>query len=207
MLAATAVFSTGIILTPESFFRKYLKKLFAGNSAKDAVYGVLNTLGRDALKVIGNDVELPKVKRTNTQVLSLLKKGTEGYYVPQIDKDGLIVTAGDGKDHFDVNFVAVSSLDVTEEQLKEYLKAPFGEYADKAKVDYDKIIELCKTAYKGMAASDGMFPDVREIMHECLKSYPLSFARIQDKKPEPVPPVPPIPPVPPVPPVPPAPEK
>ena len=171
--------------------------------AKDVIYGAINTFTRDALGIIGQEVELPKVKRTSSQIMKLIKKGADGFYVPEIDKDGLVVTAGLGREHFDCNFVAVNAKDVTEEQLREYLKAPFGDKADEAKVDYDKIIELCKTAYKGMAASDGMFPDVREIMHECLKSYPLSFARIQDKKPEPVPPVPPIPPVPPVPPVPP----
>ena len=60
-------------------------------SAKDAIYGVLNTIARDDLAVVGKEVELPKVKRTSSQVLSMFKKGIEGYFVPQIDKDGLVV--------------------------------------------------------------------------------------------------------------------
>jgi len=104
----------------------------AGNipQAKDAIYGVMNTFTKNALGIIGYDVELPKVKKTNTQILKLLKEQTEGYFVPQINKDGLVVTSGLGRDHFDCNFVAVSAEDVTEEQLREYLKAPFGDHAD-----------------------------------------------------------------------------
>ena len=155
----------------------------AGNipQAKDAVYGVLNTKARADLGVLGLDVELPKVKKTSSQVLKLLKSGVEGYYVPQIDKDGLVVTKGSGMDHFDVNFVAVSSNDVTREQLLEYLKAPFAGKTD-ASFDayFDKIIEACKDAYATMAKNDDVFKKVRDIIHECMKEYPISFVKVQN---------------------------
>ncbi len=173
--------------------------------AKDAVYGVLNTKMKADLGILGKDVVLPMVKKTKTQVLKLLKDGIDGYYIPQIDKDGLVVTKGRGLEHFDVNFISVSSEDVTKDQLMEYFKAPFGDKADtpEAEAYIENILALCKEAYKTMAMGDDMYKGVRDIVHECMKKYSLSFATMMN----PVPPVPPVPPgpVPPVPPVPPGP--
>ena len=144
--------------------------------------GFLKTYNAKNMGLEGNDVLLPKVKRTKKQFMKLFEKNNKGYMIPEIDKNGLVVNATNSKDDFSVNFIAVPAEDVTNYQLSDYFTAPFGDKIVEAiidcGVDFDKIEELCLKAYENIGQAE-MVESLEEIMDYCMAVYPLSFSRFK----------------------------
>ena len=166
---------------------------------RDSVFASLNTDDRDFERILGFVSEpkerfpIVKVKRTSLQTTALLEKGIGGYYLPLFDKDGIVVEVGDGKNYFDPKFVFISSRDVSEDEVREYLwdqikcmgKAiDYVKYEDYFVSYVENLIELSKTAYGDMCLSDGMYQSVRDIIHESMRVFPLSFSSVLGNKKE-----------------------
>ncbi len=122
------------------------------------------------------------VKRPRKQLVGLIKTASEGFYVPQIDKNGLNVAMGAKPGTYDVNFVAIGSLDITEQELQDYFRAPFENKVTTPEQEtcIKKLINLCKRAYKNIGTSE-MDKDVAEIMKVCSDEYPLAVMVTENK--------------------------
>lgn len=141
-------------------------------SARSTVRGFLNTFNASRAGVKGTEVELPKFKRTKKQFMKMFEKNSKGYFVPEINSEGLVVSKDGGK--FSTNFIALSEEDVTKEQLIEYFKAPFGDIANKMGIDFEDIVELSQQAYSKLGTPD-MAEAVNYLVDTCAETYPLSF--------------------------------
>lgn len=134
---------------------------------------------------VGREAVLPsRVKRTRKQLMTLLEKDRNGFFVPEIDEKGLVVSVGKGRDHFDVNFIAVHGDEITNEQLFDYLTAPFGDRVQESGIDFQSIAELCNKAYASIG-TENMARDMQMLVDYCTANYPLSFSKVKaDKKQE-----------------------
>lgn len=150
-------------------------------NGESTVYGIIKTINTRQSGVKGKKVVLPVVKRPKSTVMSMFARDKKGYFVPEIDENGLVVIPSKDKSHFNLKFIGVKESDVTKEQLIEFFKAPFGDKADESGVDFEKLVELCKNAYKSMEDSNSVHY-VQEISDFCAASMPLSFANIKDDR-------------------------
>lgn len=141
-------------------------------SARSTISGFLNTFNASKSGVKGTEVKLPKFKRTKKQFMKMFEKNMKGYFVPEINSEGLVVSKEGGK--FSTNFIALSEEDVTKEQLIEYFKAPFGDIADKIGIDFEDIIDLSQQAYDKLGTPD-MAEAVNYLVDTCAENYPLSL--------------------------------
>lgn len=170
-------------------------KLLTGRNVKDVdsfdaglapngestVYGIIRTAIAKKSGLEGKSVELPVVKRPKRRVMSMFIKNKNGYFVPEIDANGLVVAPSRDRTHFNIKFIGVKESDITKEQLLEYFKAPYGEKADESGVDFERLVELCKEAYKSMDDSN-VVNNVQEIANFCASNLPMSFANIKDDR-------------------------
>lgn len=147
-------------------------------SSKNTIFGILRSVNAKKKGIDGKVVELPKIKRAKRQVMKNFAKNKEGYFIPEINNEGLVVNPSKDKSHFDVNFVGFAATDVTLDQVIEYLKAPFGDKADESGVDFAKLAELCKNAYSAMG-SPSMNKNVQNVINYCESVYPFSFAGVK----------------------------
>ena len=180
----------------DPFRRSTYAKMFSGLPVKNTeIYqeahatdvrsifsGFLKTYNAKNMGFEGNDVLLPKVKRTKKQFMKLFVEDKQGFMIPEIDKNGLVVNATNSKDDFSVKFIAVPAEDITYDQLSDYLTAPFGDKVVESIIDsgvnFDKIEELCLKAYKNIGQAE-MVESLEEIMDYCMSVYPLSFSKIK----------------------------
>lgn len=188
----------------DPYKRTTLAKLLAGQPVKNtSIYqeanatdmrsifsGFLKTYNAKKLGLVGEDVPLPQVKRTKKQALKLFMEEKQGYMIPEIDKDGLVVKATSSKDDFGVRFITVPACDITYDQLFDYLTMPFGDRAYESDIDFEYIHNLCFNAYKNIGQIE-MSDSIGEIVDYCMAHYPLSFSRIKPDK-EPAPKKPPV---------------
>ena len=170
-------------------------KLLTGRNVKDVdsfdaglapngestVYGIIRTAIAKKSGLEGKSVELPVVKRPKRRVMSMFIKNKNGYFVPEIDANGLVVAPSRDRTHFNIKFIGVKESDITKEQLLEYFKAPYGEKADESGVNFERLVELCKEAYKSMDDSN-VVNNVQEIANFCASNLPMSFANIKDDR-------------------------
>ena len=171
------------------------------SDAENSVYGILNTLNakKDGMK--GVYIDLPFI-RTKEEVYETFKQGKNGYFVPQITENGLVVTPAKGQTHFNINFMAFDASEVTEEEVFAYFIAPFVNSKEPINVNFDWLMGLSKETFR-LIGDNKMNDFARAISDFCLKYYPLDLTALEDTKkqikiepiPEPVPdPVPePIP--------------
>lgn len=132
----------------------------------------INTFNYKQADLQGKTVELPKFKKTKKQILKMLQRGDEGYFIPEIDANGLVVSKDGGK--YSTNFIAVSCEDVTREQVLEYLKAPFGDRADELGIDFEAILEKSKKTFNRLYTAD-LGEETSMLVDRCGDVYPLSF--------------------------------
>lgn len=140
-------------------------------SARSTVRGFLNTFNASKSGVLGVDVQLPRFKKTKKQIMKMFET-EKGYFVPEINAEGLVVSKDGGK--FNTNFVAIPASEITEEQLLEYFKAPYGDKADEMGIDFKDLIDLSKKAYEQIGKSD-MAKTVSNLVDTCAETYPLDF--------------------------------
>lgn len=154
--------------------------------------GFIKTYNAKNIGFEGEEHPLPKVKRTAKQFMRQFKNSNVGYFVPEIDKNGLVVNATNSKDDFQVKFVAVPDVDVSYFQLFDYFTAPFGDKLGEAGIHFPTIKGLCANAYAEIG-SEEMAKKVQELVDYCISVYPISFVNIKPDKvklepiPEPVP--------------------
>ncbi len=158
------------------------KKIFASASSSDsknAIHGILRRINHTKDGINGEKVTLPVMKKTKKEVMTMLENSPEGYYLPELSEDGLVVMPVD-KTHFAGNFFAVNASEVAEEQVREYLYAPIAKSKDVNKNNLDLIVKLSKEIYKKIGKPE-MTSWVRMMIDTCADVYPLSFLGIEDK--------------------------
>lgn len=147
----------------------------------NTICGFISTYNRDVLGFEGKKVALPRVKRPRETAINIFKKNPVGFFVPEIDEKGLVVTAGKNNKNFNIKLVAVNTKDITNEQFFDYITAPFGARAKESGVPFDLIKELSMDAYKSIGTSQ-MGSKVELLINFCTAYYPLSFANIKQEK-------------------------
>lgn len=128
----------------------------------------------------GKKVELlPRKERTKKNVMDMFKEDKEMYIIPEIDENGLVVSTMKGKkDRFDVKFIAVPAEDFTNEQVIDYLTAPFGDRSLESGIDFQEVAENCKKSSSQL--DDGrLAKEMQALVDYFISFYPLSFANIK----------------------------
>lgn len=173
----------GKLLSGEKISLNKLLSASSVNDSRNAISGILRRLNYTKAGIKGEKVTLPVMKKTKKEVMSLLESSSEGYYLPELDENGMVVLPVD-KTHFAGNFFAVNASEVTEEQVRDYLSAPIANSKDANKDNPNLIvaISLSKEIYRQIGKPE-MTSWVRLMLDICADIYPLSFSKIQDKKP------------------------
>lgn len=140
--------------------------------------GFLTTYNAKNMGFEGKERVLPCVERTKKEFLDLFKEDQQGYIIPEIDKDGLVVRAAKQTDDFHVNVVAVPVIDITQGQFFAYLSAPFGDRYAESGVDFAHICELCEKAYAAQQTED-QAKITQELIEYCSSVYPYSFKGVK----------------------------
>ena len=143
--------------------------------------GFIKTYNAKNIGFEGEEYPLPKVKRTAKQFMRQFQNSNVGYFVPEIDKNGLVVHATNSKDDFKVKFVAVPDVDVTFFQLFDYFTAPFGDKLGDAGIHFPTIKGLCANAYAEIG-SEEMAKKVQNLVNYLISVYPISFVNIKPDK-------------------------
>ena len=143
--------------------------------------GFIKTYNNKNIGYECEDSPLPKVKRTSKQFLKQFKESKQGFLVPEIDKNGLVVNATNCKDDFSVKFIAVPDVDVSFSQLFNYFAAPFGGLFGESDAEFLIAKKLCAEAYASIG-SEEMAKKVQEIVNYCISTYPISFVNIKPDK-------------------------
>lgn len=170
----------GKLLSGEKISSTKLLSAASSSDSKNAIRGILRRLNFTKSGIKGEKVTLPVMKKTKKEVMSLLESSSEGYYLPELDENGMVVLPVD-KTHFAGNFFAVNASEVTEEQVREYLAAPIVNSKVANKNNLDLLVTLSKEIYRKIGKPE-MTSWVRMMLDTCADVYPLSFTEIQDKK-------------------------
>ena len=141
-------------------------------------------------KAKNNPTAIKPYKKANSQVMSMLNSGKEGYFLPEITENGVVVTATKNK-RLNARCFAVEAGEYSEEQIREYLlanaeaMAMSSEEQTKRETEaiVDEIMEKAKEAYRAIMSSDysAIQESVERMNDLCSFVYRPDFSLIEEK--------------------------
>lgn len=104
----------------------------------------------------------------------------EGWIVPEIDKDGLVLREKNGV--LTIDLITVDKKEVSEEDLRAYLSQLFISLQDEGNLD--NLVLKCETAFNKLSEQDyARQTHLKDFINYFARAYSLSFAKIIKKKP------------------------